>query len=78
MSGWLQDGSNVKTYGKPFLARDGIEYVHTLPAWQRPLYRFTVWAQWLLWKLNVPWHNCVFDECTPTGNCCPRGGDLTK
>lgn len=75
MSGWLQDASNVKTYGEPFQA-DGIMWYHILPAWQRPLFRVVKAVQWVLWKLGVPWHDCVFDECTPTGDCCPRGGDI--
>lgn len=69
MSGWLADASNVKTYGEPF-SQDGSMYYHTLPLWQRPIYQLTVWAQWLLWKIGIPWHNAVFDECTPTGDCC--------
>lgn len=70
MAGWLQDASKVRTYGKPFFGKDGILYRHTLPWWQRPLYRVVKAVQWTLWKLGVNWHDPVFDECAPTGGCC--------
>jgi hypothetical protein len=60
----------MKTYGKPFKGRDGVMYVHTMPAWKRPVYRLTVWIQWALWKCGLPVHNYLYDECTPDFNCC--------
>jgi hypothetical protein len=61
----------MEYYGKPFI-KDGVEWVHTLPWWQRPLYRVTVGIQWTLWKIGLPWHNIFFDECTPDFNCCVK------
>lgn len=49
---------------------NGIEWQHTLPMWQRPLYRATVWIQYVLWRCGIPWHNWLADECTPNFNCC--------
>ena len=59
----------MKYYGKPF-TKDGVKYVHTLPWWQRHFYKMTVGVQWILWKIGIPWHNWIFDECTPDFNCC--------
>lgn len=57
------------TYGKPFM-KDGVEYVHGLPWWKRPLYRFTNVVQWIFWKLGYSWHNSLANECTPDFSCC--------
>ena len=32
--------------------------------------------QLIFWKLGLPWHNRLRDECTPDGDCCPGGGDI--
>ena len=56
-------------YGKPFYV-DGIEYIYTLPGWQRPLYKITNWFQYALWKMGIQWHNVLSDECTPDFGCC--------
>lgn len=37
------------------------------------IYRLTVWLQWFLWKIGIPWHNTFSDECTPDFNCCVQG-----
>lgn len=58
----------AKHYGKVF--RDGIWWYHRYPWWQRPIYGVVSRAQWLLWRVGVPWHNRWFDECTPDGDCC--------
>jgi hypothetical protein len=45
-------------------------YIHRFPFYQRPFYKLTVFIQWLLWELNINWHNSFFDECTPDFSCC--------
>lgn len=36
--------------------------------------RLSLYAQWLLWKVGIAWHNPYRDECTPDFNCCMKKG----
>ncbi len=57
-----------KCYGMIF--ENGVEYEMLLPVWKRPLYRIVKRIQWGLWKIGIPWHDWLSDECTPDFNCC--------
>lgn len=45
---------------------------HKRAAWYPAIYRLTCWAQTILWKLGVAWHNSFSNECTPDFNCCAK------
>ena len=45
-------------------------YAHRFVWWKRPIYKITVFVQWILWKNGINWHNSIFDECTPDFSCC--------
>jgi hypothetical protein len=45
-------------------------YVHRFSFYLRPIYKLTVFIQWVLWKNNIHWHNSIFNECTPDFSCC--------
>ena len=66
----------MKTYGKPFKAKDGIVYYRTVPYWKYPIDRLSVLVQWSLWKIGIHWHNIIRDECTPDGSCCKNVNKL--